>query len=87
MRDTGGIRAIPAGDATQAAERLLDSLATLGLFVVPVGELEDWARYVGGHGPAWATEALERGVHEESGVHSEFVLRVGESLGAYRQQD
>ena len=85
VRATGGIRAVPAGDATQAAERLLDSLANLGLFVVSVGELEDWARDVGGHGPGWSTEALERGVHQQSAGHSEFVLRVAESLGAHGQ--
>lgn len=77
VRALGGEQAFPAGQATQAGERLLGGLANLGLWVVPVGELESWAKDLGGHGPSWVTKALEEGVHERAGGHVDFVLRIG----------
>jgi ABC-type polar amino acid transport system ATPase subunit len=51
---------VPAGDATQAHDRMVELLAAKGLFVVPVGELECFARSVGGHGPNWVNTILEQ---------------------------
>jgi len=51
---------IPNGDASQAADRLLLALEAIGVFVVPVGELEQFVKVEGGHGPAWVTNALKR---------------------------
>ena len=59
----GGLRTLPQGDAAEAAQNLLDGLESLGLLVVPVGELERFATTVGGHGPAWVTEVLEKKLH------------------------
>jgi len=80
MRERGGLPAIPRGDATQAAERLLAALADLGLFVVPVGALEGWVPAVGGHGSAFVYAALESQAHETSSTLQNFVMRVTRHL-------
>jgi hypothetical protein len=51
---------VPAGDATQACERLLKSLREARLHVVEVGEMEGFDRTVGGHGQSWLNEILKR---------------------------
>jgi hypothetical protein len=59
----GGVARLPAGDAARAAERLRTNLAGLGLFLVPVGELERWVTVEGGHGPEWVSRVLEGNRH------------------------
>lgn len=52
------------GVVYQAVVRVIDGLADIGLFLVPVGELERW--YPGlnaGHGPAFVSALLEGGHH------------------------
>jgi ABC-type cobalamin/Fe3+-siderophores transport system ATPase subunit len=61
-----GVSALPHGDATAAANRLLDGLAAIGAFVVAVGSLEGWAPEIGGHGPAFVDQALSVQVHKRS---------------------
>ena len=39
---------------------MLIALEALGIFVVPVGELERFVKSVGGHGPAWVAEVLKQ---------------------------
>lgn len=61
---TGGIDGLPGELATEAGA-LVEQLAKLGFFVVPVGELEQWLATIGIRAPkqskwAWATEAAER---------------------------
>lgn len=51
---------VPSGDSSVACERLLQKLRGVGLFVVEVGELEGFARTVGGHGPKWVNTVLTR---------------------------
>lgn len=55
-----GKDAVPRGTATQTCDRLLVGLRKRGIFVVEVGELEGFARTVGGHGPAWVNEVLKK---------------------------
>jgi hypothetical protein len=57
---TGGLNAVPRGDAFAAADRLLTKLDHLGIHVVPVGELEQFCKSIGNHGPAWVNEVLGR---------------------------
>jgi hypothetical protein len=53
-----------SGDTYTRAVNLLDRLADIGLFVVPVGELERWYPPAAGlHGPAWASRALTENAH------------------------
>ncbi|WP_457846065.1 ATP-dependent nuclease [Nocardia gipuzkoensis] len=69
-----GLSAVPQGDAYAAAERLLSTMKSMGILVVPVGELEGFARSVGGHGPSWVTGVLERDLHLNPGKEAkEFV--------------
>ena len=48
------------GEPAVRANSLLEKLRTIGLFVVPVGELENFAKTVGGHGPRWVEGALAK---------------------------
>jgi hypothetical protein len=69
-----GLGAVPQGDAWAACERLLKQLSTIGLLVVPVGELERFAPGVSGHGPNWVTEVLEQQLHRSPSTNAaEFV--------------
>lgn len=56
---------VPSGDASVACERLLQKLRDHGLFVVEVGELEGFARTVGGHGPKWVNTVLARDLMQD----------------------
>lgn len=58
-----GITAVPQGDPRAATDRLLDRLGKVGLFIVPVGAVEGFVPDVGGHGPGWVAEVLERNFH------------------------
>jgi hypothetical protein len=58
-----GVSGVPQGEPSAAAQDLLSRLANVGLFVVPVGELERWAPDAGGHGPAWVSNVLENRRH------------------------
>ena len=64
----GGLASLPGGDAYDAGQRLVDELASLGVYVVPVGELERWFPEVAGHGTNWVTETLARGLHTRQGT-------------------
>ena len=54
-----GETAIPAGQATQQFGRLKEHCKQVGLWIVPVGELEGFCKSVGGHGPRWVQQVLE----------------------------
>jgi hypothetical protein len=78
-----GLAGVPAGEATSRAQRLLDGLRGIGVFVVPVGELEGWHREVGNHGPAWVVEVLAQGLHDREDTPSrDFVRDVSDFLEA-----
>lgn len=81
-----GKAAVPQGDAYSTCERLLAELGQLGILVVPVGELEGFARTVGGHGPAWVTEVLSQGLHESPGAEAlEFVETIRQAAQVFVQ--
>jgi hypothetical protein len=61
---SAGIAAVPAGDSSNHCKRLIEALETIGLFVVPVGEVEGFEREVGLHGPGWLAGVFERRLHE-----------------------
>lgn len=54
-----GISALPAGDATAAFGRLDRVLRGACIYLVPVGELENFVKEVGGHGPEWVNKVFE----------------------------
>lgn len=55
-----GIQYVPNGQPSQACTRLFDVLHTLGVFVVPVGELEGFSKTTDGKGPSWVNEAIKK---------------------------
>ena len=56
----GGVAIIPPGEPTQAWKRLEQKLKGKGVFVVPVGELENFVKDVGGlHGPKWVDKVIQ----------------------------
>lgn len=82
-----GIAAVPQGDASSACMRLLANLATVGVLVVPVGELERFAPEVSSHGPQWVSSVLERGLHAEPSAaaaeFSESIRRATRAVSGY----
>ncbi len=54
-----GEAAIPAGQATKQFKKLQALCKEVGLWIVPVGELEGFCRSVGGHGPRWVQRVIQ----------------------------
>ncbi|MCE0768116.1 AAA family ATPase [Pseudonocardia kujensis] len=71
-----GVAAVPNGDGTAAAKRLLERLGEKGLWVIPVGEVESFVPTVGGHGPAWVVKVIEDGHLSGSIEAREFLTSV-----------
>jgi len=55
-----GEAAIPAGQPTQHHKSLQELCNKIGLWIVPVGELEGFCKSIGGHGPRWVQQVIER---------------------------
>ncbi|MEU0646095.1 ATP-dependent nuclease [Streptomyces umbrinus] len=75
-----GVRAL--GPEYASAQRAITYLESLGLFLVPEGELECWVRQVpSGNKNAWLAKVFEQGLHEEpSHDLKDFMARVREFL-------
>ena len=76
-----GESAIPKGQATQQFRDLQQLLQEMGLWVVPVGEMEGFCRSIGGHGPSWARQVIsERDLGTDSELEDarEFVRKLWE---------
>ena len=54
-----GESAIPQGQATERFQELKTLCKSIGLWIVPVGELEGFCKSIGGHGPRWVQRVLE----------------------------
>jgi hypothetical protein len=80
-----GLAGLPHGDLVAKTRALIEHLERIGLFVVPVGELEGWGPEIGGHGTTWLAAALQAGVHHNNGDLTAFATRVGHfALGMAR---
>jgi hypothetical protein len=77
-----GLGAVPQGDASEATQRLLEALADIRIFPVPVGELERFIPSGTGHGSAWVADVHQRGLHkgEDARTARTFVRRVLSAL-------
>jgi energy-coupling factor transporter ATP-binding protein EcfA2 len=53
-----GKAVIPSGQESIALEKLLERFKSIGIHVVPLGEVECWIRTVGGKGMAWLTQVF-----------------------------
>lgn len=77
----GGISVIPPGEPTQSWKTLNSKLMSHGLYLLPVGELENFVKDVGGlHGPGWVTKVLSDYQDLDDSVYSqvsEFVRGLG----------
>jgi AAA domain, putative AbiEii toxin, Type IV TA system len=79
----GGLSVLSQGPVFQTATRLLEGLKQLGLFVVPVGELERWVPEIPNKGPRWVGDVLESKKHADPHAPArEFVKEVAEHLGS-----
>ena len=56
---SSGESAVPSGDPTKQFQELLGLCKQMGLWIVPVGELEGFCKSVGGHGPRWVQQVIE----------------------------
>lgn len=73
-----GKQFIPSGQPTQLYDELQAKLEAIGIFVVPVGELESFCKKYGGHGPAWVNEVLKLPLASDPDLQSarDFVGKV-----------
>lgn len=55
-----GVAGLPRGEARQSYSTVEQFLAKLGIFLVPVGEAENFCPGIGSHGPKFVTQLLER---------------------------
>lgn len=67
-----GIAALPSGDATIAFDNLNQTLKEAGIYIVTVGELECFIKQVGGHGPDWTNNVLEKYANLNDAVYDEI---------------
>lgn len=55
-----GEAALPPGQTTQQFQNLQGLCKEMGLWIVPVGEMEGFCKAVGGHGPSWVQQVIEQ---------------------------
>lgn len=60
LAKSNGKSFIPNGNATQAFLRMQEHLKRNGLLIVEIGELENFCKSIGDHGPGWVNEVLEK---------------------------
>lgn len=70
-----GLNGLSNGSTFAAGKLLIEQLAALGINVVPVGEMEQFERQIGGHGGAWVSTALEQRVFAAQ-IVQEFVEKL-----------
>jgi hypothetical protein len=77
----GGVAALPQGAESQSGANLLTALERVGLFVVPVGEVERWHREVAHRSSAWLNDVVSEELYATQGPHRDFVGRIATSFG------
>lgn len=65
---SNGISYIPSGDATRFYEEIKIKFEEKGLYVVEVGELENYYKPIGNHGPKWVNEVLQKDLYNDPGL-------------------
>lgn len=71
-----GVTALPPGDATASFREINQVLRELGIYIVPVGELECFVKAVGGHGPEWVNKVLETYPNLDDDVYKDITAFV-----------
>lgn len=82
IKQRGGVAAVRHGEARAAIDDLLQRLRGIGLFLVPVGELEGWGPTLGGHGTEFVDKALTEGTHRTNAELRSFVYAASEFLAS-----
>jgi len=77
-----GKSAVPHGETTVKLEALLEQLATIGLFVVPVGEVESWVPGVASSSSVWIADVIQNNSVQMAIEAGKFVHDVLGSLFA-----
>ncbi len=67
-----GKTAIPAGDATSTYNDINSQLKDVGIYIVPVGELENFVKEIGGHGPEWVNKVLETYPQLDNSIYNDI---------------
>jgi hypothetical protein len=62
-----GLAGLPQGEPATSGQRLLSALQDLGVFVVPVGELERWVPVANGKSASWLLEVFDRDLYRTPG--------------------
>lgn len=70
-----GRAVLPAGQAVDAFDRISSSCREVGLFILPVGELERFHPEVGGNKQAWLRQVFERELFASPPVEAADLLR------------
>lgn len=69
---SSGISAFKAGNQTESFNKINQVLKENNIFIVPVGELEMFIKSVGGHGPDWVNNVLEKIPNLNDDVYKEI---------------
>ena len=56
---SAGVQALPPGEPTRHFQELQIHCEKVGLWIVPVGEVEGFCKRFGGHGPSWVQAVIE----------------------------
>jgi hypothetical protein len=69
---------VPSGQPTQIYNQLMQDLRKIGLHIVEAGELEGFDRSLGGHGPAWVNQVVQKKLADDPTFEEarEFVRRL-----------
>lgn len=67
-----GTAAFTSGDQTNSFNNLNSKLKEAGIYIVPVGVIEKFVKDVGGHGPEWVNNVLEKYPDLNNDVYNEI---------------
>jgi len=82
-----GRSALSSGEPTQAFDRILEACRKVGLFLVPVGELERFHPEISNaNKQSWLREVFETSAYENSPASQDFVRSITEHIGASQRQ-
>lgn len=80
-----GRAALPGGEPIKQFDQLYEKCTAVGLWIVPVGEIEGFCRSIGSHGPGFVEKVLEEKNLETDGELSEARIFVGKLWQAASQ--
>lgn len=75
-----GLSEVPSGEATEAAQQLLEELKLRGIYVVPNGAVESWVKAAGGSSTTWVVNVIERDLIASASDAKEFVGEILKSI-------